>query len=61
MLSGRLAEVGAAGLVIREVDEGPSSRVAYRLTEAGAAMEPVPKELGRWADAYLAPEVGTGC
>ncbi|MGW1293334.1 winged helix-turn-helix transcriptional regulator [Streptomyces sp. NPDC002533] len=61
MLSDRLTELGAAGLVIREVDEGPPLRVAYRLTEAGAAMEPALKELGRWADTYLTPESGGGC
>ncbi|MEU0099355.1 helix-turn-helix domain-containing protein [Streptomyces sp. NPDC006267] len=61
MLSDRLAELGAAGLVLREVDEGPPLRVAYRLTEAGAAMEPALKELGRWADTYLAPDAETGC
>ncbi|MGW0789874.1 winged helix-turn-helix transcriptional regulator [Streptomyces sp. NPDC002911] len=54
MLSDRLSELGAAGLVAREVDEGPPLRVAYRLTEAGAAMEPALKALGQWADAYLA-------
>lgn len=53
MLSDRLTELGAAGLVVRQVDEGPPLRVAYRLTEAGAAMEPALKELRRWADAYL--------
>ncbi|MCY1652505.1 MULTISPECIES: winged helix-turn-helix transcriptional regulator [Streptomyces] len=53
MLSDRLSELGAAGLVVREVDEGPPLRVAYRLTEAGAAMEPALKELGQWADTYL--------
>ncbi|MEU8703999.1 helix-turn-helix domain-containing protein [Streptomyces sp. NPDC048565] len=53
MLSDRLSELGAAGLVVREVDEGPPLRVAYRLTEAGAAMEPALTELGQWADAYL--------
>ncbi len=65
MLSDRLTELGAAGLVLREVDEGPPLRVAYRLTEAGAAMEPALKELGRWADTYLtrddATGSGTGC
>ncbi|MBM7437878.1 helix-turn-helix domain-containing protein [Streptomyces sp. HB132] len=54
MLSDRLSELGAAGLVVREVDEGPPLRVAYRLTAAGAAMEPALKELGQWADTYLA-------
>ncbi|MFB6677045.1 winged helix-turn-helix transcriptional regulator [Streptomyces sp. NPDC056390] len=53
MLSDRLTELGAAGLVVREVDEGPPLRVAYRLTEAGAALEPALKELGLWAEAYL--------
>ncbi|WP_103532169.1 helix-turn-helix domain-containing protein [Streptomyces sp. SM11] len=60
MLSDRLTELGAAGLVIREVDEGPPLRVAYRLTEAGAAMEPALNELGQWADTYLARDDGTG-
>lgn len=53
MLSDRLAELAAAGLVLREVDEGPPLRVAYRLTAAGTAMEPALKELGRWADEHL--------
>ncbi|NBM15884.1 helix-turn-helix domain-containing protein [Streptomyces sp. GC420] len=57
MLSDRLTELAAAGLVVREVDEGPPLRVAYRLTEAGAAMEPALKELGSWAEQYL-PEGG---
>ena len=40
MLSDRLTELGAAGLVVREVDEGPPLRVRTALTQAGAAMEP---------------------
>ncbi|MBL1086926.1 helix-turn-helix transcriptional regulator [Streptomyces actinomycinicus] len=59
MLSDRLAELGAAGLVLREVDEGPPLRVSYRLTEAGAALEPALRELGEWAKAHL-PE-GAAC
>ncbi len=53
MLSDRLSELGTAGLVVREVDEGPPLRVSYRLTQAGAAMEPALKELGRWAETHL--------
>ncbi|MEU5534396.1 helix-turn-helix domain-containing protein [Streptomyces sp. NPDC020362] len=53
MLSDRLAELGAAGLVVREVDEGPPLRVAYRLTESGAALEPSLRELGEWAKKHL--------
>ncbi|MGW0553476.1 winged helix-turn-helix transcriptional regulator [Streptomyces sp. NPDC002926] len=61
MLSDRLAELGAAGLVVREVDEGPPLRVAYRLTEAGAAMEPALKELALWAETYLGHSGANGC
>ncbi|MFD5110877.1 MULTISPECIES: winged helix-turn-helix transcriptional regulator [unclassified Streptomyces] len=53
MLSDRLTELAAAGLVVREVDEGPPLRVAYRLTAAGTAMEPALKELSRWAESHL--------
>ncbi|MFF3332893.1 winged helix-turn-helix transcriptional regulator [Streptomyces sp. NPDC002888] len=53
MLSDRLTELGAAGLVVREVDEGPPLRVSYRLTDAGAALEPALKELRGWADEHL--------
>ncbi|GHH94551.1 winged helix-turn-helix transcriptional regulator [Streptomyces capillispiralis] len=65
MLSDRLTELGAAGLLVREVDEGPPLRVTYRLTEAGAALEPALRELSTWAERYL-PEAGpcgepTGC
>ncbi|MEU9174532.1 helix-turn-helix domain-containing protein [Streptomyces sp. NPDC048420] len=53
MLADRLVELGAAGLVLREVDEGPPLRVCYRLTAAGAALEPALKELAGWARAHL--------
>ncbi|MEU6369317.1 helix-turn-helix domain-containing protein [Streptomyces sp. NPDC046931] len=53
MLSDRLTELGAAGLVVREVDEGPPLRVSYRLTESGAALGPALKELAEWAKAHL--------
>ncbi|MEV6419690.1 helix-turn-helix domain-containing protein [Streptomyces sp. NPDC051662] len=61
MLSDRLTELGAAGLVVREVDEGPPLRVSYRLTKAGAAMEPALKELSRWAESHLADVSEGGC
>ncbi|MEU9284423.1 helix-turn-helix domain-containing protein [Streptomyces sp. NPDC048275] len=53
MLSDRLTELGAAGLLVRQVDEGPPLRVSYGLTEAGAALEPALDELGTWAEKYL--------
>ncbi|MFI1394435.1 winged helix-turn-helix transcriptional regulator [Streptomyces sp. NPDC020681] len=61
MLSDRLTELGAAGLVVREVDEGPPLRVSYRLTAAGTAMEPALKELALWADQHLAPGAKDSC
>ncbi|MFG2890363.1 winged helix-turn-helix transcriptional regulator [Streptomyces sp. NPDC048248] len=54
MLSDRLMELAGTGLVVREVDAGPPLRVAYRLTEAGLAMDSSLKELARWAETYLA-------
>jgi len=39
--------------IVREVDEGPPLRVSYRLTAAGAALEPSLKELGQWATQHL--------
>ncbi|MCQ4209218.1 helix-turn-helix transcriptional regulator [Streptomyces longispororuber] len=59
MLSDRLTELGAAGLVVRQVDEGPPLRVSYRLTAAGAALGPSLQELGNWAEKYLGAEGGT--
>jgi DNA-binding HxlR family transcriptional regulator len=59
MLSDRLTELATAGLVVREVSEGPPLRVSYRLTEAGAALEPSLKELEQWAEKHL-PD-GSGC
>ncbi|MFE6946455.1 winged helix-turn-helix transcriptional regulator [Streptomyces chartreusis] len=53
MLSARLTELGMAGLVFRDVDEGPPLRVSYRLTKAGAALEPALKELEAWAEQHL--------
>src|SRR2546421_13070736 len=53
VLSDRLSELAAAGLVRREVDEGPPVGVHYRLTPAGLALTPVLKELARWAHENL--------
>ncbi|MFJ5305237.1 winged helix-turn-helix transcriptional regulator [Streptomyces sp. NPDC088350] len=53
MLSDRLTELGAAGLLVREVDEGPPLRVSYRLTDAGKALAPALRELGDWAKVHL--------
>ncbi|WP_239091590.1 helix-turn-helix domain-containing protein [Streptomyces sp. SID14478] len=59
MLSDRLTELAAAGLVVRQVDEGPPLRVSYRLTTAGSALKASLAELGSWAEKYLGAEGGT--
>ncbi|MFI6444810.1 winged helix-turn-helix transcriptional regulator [Kitasatospora sp. NPDC050543] len=53
MLSDRLTELAEAGIVLRQVDEGPPLRVSYRLTEAGAALGPALAELSKWAEEHL--------
>jgi DNA-binding HxlR family transcriptional regulator len=53
MLSDRLMELGSAGLVMREVDEGPPLRVCYRLTDAGAALGPAMNALADWAAEHM--------
>lgn len=58
MLSDRLTELAEAGLLTREVEEGPPLRVSYRLTEAGRALTPALDELGKWATTYLPEDSG---
>lgn len=53
VLSERLGELGAAGLVVREVDEGPPVAVRYRLAPPGEALVPVLRDLGDWARDHL--------
>ncbi|MEU8431525.1 helix-turn-helix domain-containing protein [Streptomyces sp. NPDC029216] len=47
LLSARLRRMRAHGLVVRDLDAG--GRPAYRLTSAGAALEPLVWQLGDWA------------
>jgi len=59
MVSGRLGELMAAGLVERRVLGGPPVGVEYRLTDSGQALRPALNELGCWAAEHLghsAPE-----
>ncbi|MFH9648328.1 winged helix-turn-helix transcriptional regulator [Streptomyces albidoflavus] len=65
MLSDRLSELAAAGLVLREVTEGPPLRVSYRLTESGAELGPALSALRCWGEKHLlggvVGEPGAGC
>jgi DNA-binding HxlR family transcriptional regulator len=57
VLSDRLQELTAAGLISRTVNEGPPVSVTYELTEAGRALVPVLDALAQWASESLpAPE-----
>jgi DNA-binding HxlR family transcriptional regulator len=58
MLSERLTELAAAGLVRREVDDGPPVNVRYRLTSRGEALRPALAELERWGHEQLTEAVG---
>jgi DNA-binding HxlR family transcriptional regulator len=58
MLSERLTELLAAGLVTREVEDGPPVNVRYRLTRRGEALRPALGELERWGQEQLL-ETGT--
>ena len=49
LLSRRLRELEAEGLVERSVHEGTPPRVSYALTAKGRELEPPLRELGQWA------------
>lgn len=53
MLSDRLNELVMAGLVEREVTEGPPVAVAYRLTRTGEGLRPALEALEKWASDHL--------
>jgi DNA-binding HxlR family transcriptional regulator len=55
MLSTRLSELQAAGLVLREVQPGPPIASIYQLTKAGAALRPALAELVKWAHEHGLP------
>ena len=48
MLSDRLSELTAVGVVHRDVAAGPPVTVSYALTAAGRALDPILDDLGRW-------------
>jgi DNA-binding HxlR family transcriptional regulator len=48
MLSERLKELEARGLLERVVDGGPPVKVSYRLTEIGQGFSEAQKGLSKW-------------
>jgi DNA-binding HxlR family transcriptional regulator len=49
VLSDRLTELAATGLVHRTVAEGPPVAVRYELTDSGTKLMPALQQLARWA------------
>jgi DNA-binding HxlR family transcriptional regulator len=49
LLSERLRELEAEGLVRRQVDQGAGVRVSYSLSHKGEGLRPVISELSSWA------------
>jgi len=54
LLSERMKELEARGIVARTVISGPPVRVEYRLTEMGHELEPALEALKGWARRWLA-------
>lgn len=54
MLSARLRELEARGLVERTVDPGPPVKVSYALSELGRGFGDVHRALGRWGEKLAA-------
>lgn len=60
MLSSRLAELKGAGLVDREIIEGPPLATVYMLTEKGEALRPALLALADWARAHMVGATSRG-
>lgn len=57
MLSARLKELEARGLILRRVVPGPPVRVEYELTEAGRGFSEVRTALSAWGAQIAQPQV----
>jgi DNA-binding HxlR family transcriptional regulator len=53
LLSERMKELEARGIVERTVISGPPLRVEYELSRMGHELEPALSELHRWANRWL--------
>ena len=59
LLSERMKELEARGIVERTVLPGPPVRVEYSLSQMGRELEPALSELQRWAGRWLGRGVKT--
>lgn len=55
VLSERLSELHAAGLIVRTVDPGPPISVSYDLSDSGKALIPALHALSTWATQSFPP------
>lgn len=53
VLSDRLSDLAASGLITRTVDEGPPLAVSYALTDRGKALLPALPQITLWAEEHL--------
>ncbi len=60
LLSERMKELEARGIVDRRVIAGPPLRVEYELSKMGRELEPALTELERWAKRWLGRRVPAG-
>jgi DNA-binding HxlR family transcriptional regulator len=60
ILSGRLKELEARGLVLRRVEPGPPVRVTYELTESGRSFGDVAQAIERWGRGLRPPKQASG-
>ena len=56
VLSARLKELEARGLILRHVEPGPPVRVTYELTDKGRAFGHVARAIQRWGQELVAEE-----
>jgi DNA-binding HxlR family transcriptional regulator len=56
LLSERMKELEARGVVTRHVDPGPPVKVLYELTDMGHSLQPALQELKSWARRWLRAE-----
>jgi DNA-binding HxlR family transcriptional regulator len=55
LLTERLRELEAAGMVTREVQPGPPVRVIYALTDAGRSLSGIIRAVARWSTEWTPP------
>ncbi len=60
LLSERVKELEARGIIERTVIPGPPLRVEYRLSRMGRELEPALSELHRWANRWLQRRASVG-